>query len=95
MGAIDHGEDGNAQPGRQIGAGAISIEEPHDALDQDEVRLARRLVQKLAAMGLATHPEIELIDRRPRGPLQNHGVQKVGTRLKDPHPSAQLPVMTG
>ena len=63
VGAIDHRQDGDAEQARQVGAGTVAIEQPHDPFDEDEIGLPRRLEKELAAVGLAAHPQVELVDR--------------------------------
>jgi hypothetical protein len=59
--------------------------EAHDPFDEDQVRIARGAVQQISAVTQASHPEIELVDRVPRGALENHGIDEVGPGLEDPH----------
>jgi hypothetical protein len=67
---IDDGEHRDTETLGQIGARGLPVEQPHDALDHDQLRLARGGMEQTPAFGLADHSEFELIDRLPAGP--NH-----------------------
>ena len=79
---IDYRQHGDPEESRQVGTARRAVVKTHDAFDQDEVGGAGRLVEEPAAMRLASHPQIELIDRPAARALENHGVEKVRTRLE-------------
>ena len=82
---VDDGERRDPETLGQIGARGLPVEQPHDALDHDQLGLARGDMEQTPAFGLADHPEIELIDRLPAGRLKEHRIDEVGPGLEDPH----------
>ena len=73
---------------RQIGTGRRAIKQAHGPFHQNQVCLAGRLGQPPAAFIFTGHPGLQLIDRRPAGYLQHHGVQIVRTKFEHLHTPA-------
>ncbi|MNF76667.1 hypothetical protein D3C84_587870 [compost metagenome] len=94
-GAIDHAQHRHAEAPSQIGGRGRTVEQAHHTLDEDQVGLPRRLPQQAAALGLAHHPQVQLVDRRAGGAGQDHRVEKVRPALEYPHPLALASVQAG
>ncbi len=82
--AVDHTEYRHAKMPGQVGARWRAIEQAHDPLDQNQVRLISRFPQQATAFIGTDHPHVQLIDRRATGPLENHRVEKVRAALEHP-----------
>lgn len=87
-GAVDHPQHRHAEVPRQVGGGRRAVEQPHDALDEDQVRLPRRFPQQAPALGLADHPQVQLVDRVAGGAGEDHRVEEVRPALEHPHAPA-------
>jgi len=92
---VDHGQHRHAEARGQIGGGRAAVEQAHYALDQDQIGIARGIVQKLAATILADHEQIELVDGRSAGTLQDHRIEEVGPALEDAHASPGIAMTPG
>ena len=65
------------QSAGQVGRAGGAVEQAHHAFDEDEVVALRRSMQALAAVGLAVHPQVQLVHRLAAGQLVPVRVQKV------------------
>ncbi|MNF78337.1 hypothetical protein D3C84_605160 [compost metagenome] len=81
-GAIDHPQHRHTEMPRQIGARRRTVEQPHDAFDQDQVGFSGGFPQQPATLLLADHPHVQLIHRRTAGALEDHRIEKVGPALE-------------
>jgi hypothetical protein len=79
---VDYREHRQSKARREIRAARLAIEQTHYPFDQDHIGFAGGLKQKMATAGLAHHPEIDLMDRRSRGSLENHGVEEIRSSLE-------------
>jgi len=89
---VDHRQHRQAEAGGDIGCRWIAVEQAHHAFDEDDVRFARRLVEKAAAIILAHHEQVEREDRVAARPLEDHRVEEVGPALEHAHPQATIAV---
>jgi len=64
---IHHSQNMKAKALRQIGRAGLTVEQAHDAFHQNQIRVLRSRMQARAAVGLARHPQIELVHRRAAG----------------------------
>ena len=87
--AVDHGEDRNAEARRQFGRRRRAVKEAHDAFDEDEIGVARRLGQSAGNIGLAAHPEIDVLARRAAGDSVDLRIEEVRPALEDAHPAPE------
>lgn len=78
----------------QIGTGRCAIEQPHRALDQNQISLGGCSVELAPTIGLADHPQIERCDLGPAGAAEDHRIEKIRAGFKHPHPSTESPVIT-
>ena len=82
---IDHRQHRHAKVLCQVGRAGGAVEQAHHAFDEDEVVALRRSMQALAAVGLAIHPQVQLVHRLAAGELVPVRVQKVWPALEHLH----------
>ena len=82
---IDHRQHRHAKVLCQVGRAGGAVEQAHHAFDEDEVVALRRRMQALAAVGLAIHPQVQLVHRLAAGELVPVRVQKVWPALEHLH----------
>jgi hypothetical protein len=82
---IDHGQHGQTQQLRQIARAEVAVEQAHHAFDKNQVGLLGRLMQALAHIRLARHPQIHRMHGRTAGQLVPVGVQKIRPALEHAH----------
>ena len=82
---IDHGQHGQTQQLRQIARAEVAVEQAHDAFDKNQVSLLGRLMQALAHIRLARHPQVHRMHGRTTGELVPVGVQKIRPALEYTH----------
>ena len=82
---IHHRQHGHAEALGQVGGAGVAIEQAHHTFYQDEVGFLRRRMQALGAVGLAGHPQVELVHGRTAGKLVPVRVEKIRPALEDAH----------
>ena len=83
---VNHRQHRQAKALRQVGRAGLAVKQAHDPFDNDEIGVPRRMVQALRAIGLAGHPQVELVHRCAAGQGQPVGVQKIRPALEHTHP---------
>ncbi|MCY1414412.1 hypothetical protein D9M71_298630 [compost metagenome] len=76
----------------KVGTRRRTVEQPHDAFDQDQIGVARCFPEQPAAFLLTDHPQVQLVHRRTAGPLENHRVKEVRAALEHPHLTPEVAV---
>ncbi|MCY1209216.1 hypothetical protein D9M72_208620 [compost metagenome] len=94
-GAIDHAEHRHAKAARQVSGRGRAVEQPHHALDQDQVGLPCRFPEQAAAFRLAHHPQVQLVDRGRGCAGEDHRVEEIRAALEHPHALALTGVQAG
>ena len=94
-GAVDHAQHRYAEMARQVCAGRRTVEQAHDPFNQNQVGFARCFPQQTAAFVGTDHPQIQLIDRRATGALENHRVEKVRAAFEHPNLAPLIAVQSG
>ena len=85
---LHHGQHRQAEAARQVGRAGRAVVQAHHAFDQQHISLASRGVQARADVGLAGHPQVDVVHRRAAGKLVPERVQKVRPALEHPHAPA-------
>ena len=94
-GGADNAQHRNAEAAGDIGGTRLAVVQAHDAFDQQDVVLLRRLVQAGAHIGFAIDPQVQLVDRLAAGELVPVRIQKVRAALEHLHAPALTPVQPG
>ncbi len=72
----------------QVSGAGVTIKQPHDTFNNDEVGIARSIVKALGTVSLAGHPQIKLMYRVAAGQREPVRVKKIRPALEDPHTPA-------
>jgi hypothetical protein len=83
---VDHRHHRNAEAAGDVGARGLAVEEPHHPFDEDQVGLARGLMQPPGGVGLAAHAQIEVVHRRTAGHRVDLRIEEIRPALEHPHP---------
>ena len=67
---------------RQIASAEVAVEQAHHAFDKNQIGLLGRLIQTLAHIPLARHPQIHRMHGRTAGQLVPIGIQKIRPALE-------------
>ncbi len=80
---VDQRQNGNAEQAGDVGGRWIAVEQPHDALDQDQVGIGSGARQADARVVLAAHAEVEVVARASAGDGVDLRVEEIGAALED------------
>ena len=82
---LNDGEHGQSEAPRKVGGAGVAVVQAHHAFYQHHVGLLRGLVQALAGVGFAGHPQIDVVRGLAAGELVPEGVEKVRPAFEDAH----------